>query len=139
MLGIIASNFLKIKSGWAIVVGFATTAVYIGTHFLPQFLENSRSHSNVYNNLISSKKHAPVKWERDWWFNGKYIWYYRWPSELREVPVWWLVHKKRTGQWIVTLKISKPFNLWLKIGVSTIFSCILHFLVYFPVTRIALE
>ena len=139
MLGIFASNFLKTKSGWAIVVEFATTAVYIGTHFLPQFLENSRSHSNVYNNLISSKKHAPVKWERDWWLNGKYIWYYRWQSELREVPVWWLLHKKRTGKWKVTLKISKPFNLWLKIGVSTIFSCILHFLVYFPVTRIALE
>ena len=64
-LRIIASNFLKIGSGWAIVVEFATTAVYVGTHILPQFLENSRSHSNVYNNLTSSKKHAPVKQERD--------------------------------------------------------------------------
>ena len=31
----------------------------------PQFLENSRSYSNAYNNLFSSKKHAPIKWERD--------------------------------------------------------------------------
>ena len=54
MLGIIASNFLKIGNGWAIVVKYATTVVYVGTHFFPQFLEKSRSHSNVYN-LISSK------------------------------------------------------------------------------------
>ena len=54
MLGIIASNFLKIWNGWAIVVKYATTVVYVGTHFFQQFLENSRSHGNVYN-LISSK------------------------------------------------------------------------------------
>ena len=67
MLRIIANNFLKIGNGWAIVVKYATTVVYVGTHFFPQFLENSRSHSNTYN-LISTKKHAPIKWERDWWF-----------------------------------------------------------------------
>ena len=87
MLGIIASNFLKIGNGWAIVVKYATTVVYVGTHVFPQFLENSRSHSNAYNNLISSKEHALIKWERDWWFYGKYVWCYRWPSELREVWV----------------------------------------------------
>ena len=54
MLGIIASNFLKIGNGWTIVVKYATTVVYVGTHFFQQFLENSRSHSNAYN-LISSK------------------------------------------------------------------------------------
>ena len=86
MLGIIASNLLKIGNGWAIVVKYATTAVYIVTHFFPKFLENSRSHSNAYN-LISSKKHAPIKWERDWWFYRKYAWYYQWPSELRGVWV----------------------------------------------------
>ena len=47
MLGIIASNFLKIGNGWAIVVKYATTVVYVGTQFFPQLLENSRSHSNV--------------------------------------------------------------------------------------------
>ena len=46
VVGIIAGNFLKIGNGWAIVVQYATTAVYVGTHFFPQFLENSRSHSN---------------------------------------------------------------------------------------------
>ena len=61
MLGVIASNFLKIGNGWAIVVKYATTVVYVGTHVFPQFLENSRSHSNAYNNLISSEKHAPIK------------------------------------------------------------------------------
>ena len=86
MLGIIASNFLKIGNGWAIVVKYVATVVYVGTHFFPQFLENSRSHSNAYN-LISSKKHAPIQWERDWWFYGKYAWYYQWPSELREIWV----------------------------------------------------
>ena len=54
MLGIIASNFLKIGNGWAIVAKYATTVVYVGTHFFQQFLENSGSHSNAYN-LISSK------------------------------------------------------------------------------------
>ena len=61
MLGVIASNFLKIGNGWAIVVKYATTVVYVGTHFFPQFLENSRSHSNAYNNLIPSEKHVPIK------------------------------------------------------------------------------
>ena len=54
MLGIIASNFLKIGNGWAIVAKYATAVVYVGTHFFQQFLENSGSHSNAYN-LISSK------------------------------------------------------------------------------------
>ena len=71
MLGIIASNFLKIGNGWAIVVKYATTVAYIRTHFFPQFLENSKSHSNAYN-LISPKKLAPIKWEGDWWFYDKY-------------------------------------------------------------------
>ena len=57
MLGIIASNSLKIGNGWAIVVKYAATVVYVGTHFFPQLMENSRCHSNAYN-LISSKKHA---------------------------------------------------------------------------------
>ena len=70
MLGIIASNFLKIGNGWAIVVKYATTVVYVGTHFFHQFLENSRSHSNAYN-LIFSKKHAPIKWERECDSTGK--------------------------------------------------------------------
>ena len=56
MLRIIASNFLMIENyGWAIIVKYTTTVVYVGTHFFPQFLENSRSRSNAYNNLISSK------------------------------------------------------------------------------------
>ena len=79
----IASNFLKIRNGWAVVVKYATTVVYIGTHFFTQFLENFKSHSNV----ISSENHAPIKWERDWWFYGKSAWFYWWPSELREVWV----------------------------------------------------
>ena len=75
------------RNGWAIVVKYAATVASVGTHTFPQFLENSRSHSNACNNLISSKKQALIKWERDWWFYGKYVWYYRWPSELREVWV----------------------------------------------------
>ena len=67
-LWVIASNFLKIRNGWAIVVKYATTIVYVGTHFFHQFLETSRSHSNAYNNVISSENHGPIKWERDWWF-----------------------------------------------------------------------
>ena len=39
-----------------LVAKYATTVVYVGTHFFPQFLENSRSHSNAYN-LISSKNY----------------------------------------------------------------------------------
>ena len=54
MLEIIASNFITIETCWAIVVKYATTVIDVGTHFFLQFLENSRSHSNVYN-LISSK------------------------------------------------------------------------------------
>ena len=82
MLGIITSNFLNIGNAWGIVVKYAATVVYVETHFFPQFLENSRSHS-AYN-LTSSKKYAPLKWERNWWFCGKYTWYNQWPSELRE-------------------------------------------------------
>ena len=62
MIGIIASNFLKIGNGWTVVEKYATTAAYGGTHFFPKF---SRSHSNTCNTLISSKKRAPIKWERD--------------------------------------------------------------------------
>ena len=40
MLVIIASNFLKIGNGWAVVVKYAATVVYVGTPFFPQFLEN---------------------------------------------------------------------------------------------------
>ena len=56
MLGIIAGNFLNIGNSWAVVVIYATTVVYVGTHFFPQILENSRSHSNADNSLIFSKK-----------------------------------------------------------------------------------
>ena len=66
MLGIITSNFLKIGNGWTIVEKYAPTVVSIGAHFFPQFLENYRSHSKACNTLISSKKHAPIKFERDW-------------------------------------------------------------------------
>ena len=38
------------------VVKYAATVVYLRNHFFPQFIQNSRSHSNVYNNLIFSKK-----------------------------------------------------------------------------------
>ena len=69
MLWIIASNFLKVGNSWAIVVKYTATVVYVGTHIFPQFLGNSRSHSNAYN-LIFSKNHASVKWERDWWSMG---------------------------------------------------------------------
>ena len=34
---------------------YATIVVYVGPYFFRQFLENSRSHRNAYNNLISSK------------------------------------------------------------------------------------
>ena len=57
MLGIIASNFIKVGNGWAIVVRYATTVVYVGTHFFPQFLENSRSHSNAYNLVPRKNTH----------------------------------------------------------------------------------
>ena len=56
MLGIIATNFLKIGNSWAIVVKYAKTVVYVGAPFFPQFLENYRSHSNAYINLISPIK-----------------------------------------------------------------------------------
>ena len=35
MLGSIASSFLKIGNGWPIVVKYAATVLYVGTHFLP--------------------------------------------------------------------------------------------------------
>ena len=73
MLGIIASNFLKVGNGWNIAEKYGTTVVYVGTHSLPQFLQNSRSHSNACNTLVSSKNHAPIIWERDLWFYGKYV------------------------------------------------------------------
>ena len=47
MLGITARNFLKIGNSWALVEKHATTLVYVGTHFFPQFLENSRSHTII--------------------------------------------------------------------------------------------
>ena len=65
MFGIIASNFLKIETGWTVVEKYVNTVVYVETHFFPQFLENTRSHSNACNTLISSRKHAPIKSERD--------------------------------------------------------------------------
>ena len=37
MLEIIASNFLKIGNGWAIVEKYATSVVYVGTHFFCPF------------------------------------------------------------------------------------------------------
>ena len=43
MMGIIARNFLNTGNGWDIVEKHARTLVYVGTHFFPQFLENSRS------------------------------------------------------------------------------------------------
>ena len=46
-------------NGWAIVVKYVTNVVYVGTHYFPQFPENSRSHSNVYN-LFSSKNQALI-------------------------------------------------------------------------------
>ena len=66
MLVIIASNFWKIRNSWTIVEKYAPTVVSVGAHFFAQFLENCRSHSNACNALISSKKHATVKFERDW-------------------------------------------------------------------------
>ena len=47
--------------------------------------------------------------------------------------------KKRNGKWKVNQKISKTSNLWLKIGVFTIFSYSFYFSFYFPFTRTALE
>ena len=66
MLGIIASNFLKTGNGWAIVEKDVPAVVFVGAHFFPQFLENFRSHSNACSTLISSKKHAIIKFEKDW-------------------------------------------------------------------------
>ena len=45
-----------IGNGWTMIVKYATTIVYVGTDFSPQFLENSSSHSNSYNNLIFLEK-----------------------------------------------------------------------------------
>ena len=66
MLGIIASNFLKIGNGWATVEKYAPTVVFVEAHFFPQFLENFRSHSNACSSLISSKNQKPIKFEKDW-------------------------------------------------------------------------
>ena len=41
MLGIIASNFLKIGNGWTIVEKYATTAVYVLIHFFPSPRKNT--------------------------------------------------------------------------------------------------
>ena len=35
MMEIIASNFLNIGNGWAIVEEYATNVVYVGTNFSP--------------------------------------------------------------------------------------------------------
>ena len=56
MLGIIASNFLKIKNGWTVVQKYTTSIVYLGTHFFPQFLEKYIPHFNECNILISLKE-----------------------------------------------------------------------------------
>ena len=56
MLGIIASNFLKIGNGSAIVEKYAPTVVLVEAHFFPHFLENFRSHSNASSTLILSRK-----------------------------------------------------------------------------------
>ena len=66
ILGIIASNFLETGNLWAIVEKYAPAVVFVGAHFFPQFLENFRSHSNACSTLISSKKHALIKFEKDW-------------------------------------------------------------------------
>ena len=66
MLGIIASNFLNTGNDGAIVQKDAPAVVFVGAHFFPQFLENFRSHSNACSTLISSKKHALIKFEKDW-------------------------------------------------------------------------
>ena len=39
MLGIIASNFLKIANGPVLVKKYAITEIYAGTHFFPHYLE----------------------------------------------------------------------------------------------------
>lgn len=75
----IISNLLKIRNGWTAVESYGTTLVHVGTHFLPQFLENSRPHFNACN-IIFSKNHKSIKWEKYWKFNGKSIWYHRWSS-----------------------------------------------------------
>ena len=56
MLGIIASNLLKITNAWVIVVKYATTVVYVGPHFFPQILEKSRSHSNAWHAQLNGKR-----------------------------------------------------------------------------------
>ena len=66
MLWIIASNFPKTKNGWAIVEKDALAVVFVGAHLFPQFLENYRPHSNACSTLISLKKLAPIKFEKDW-------------------------------------------------------------------------
>ena len=47
--------FLKIKNGWTVIKKYATTLVYVGTHFFPQFLENPRPHFNACNITLSKK------------------------------------------------------------------------------------
>ena len=139
IMGIIANIFLKIRNGWAIVVKYVTTAVYVGSHFFAQVLENSRSHSNACNKLIFSKNTHQL--------NGKGI-----DNSTESMSGITDDHqnyekcecsdrciKKRIRERKIKLKISKTSNLWLKIGVFTICSSSSHFSVYFPATRIALE
>ena len=122
ILGIIVSNFLKIEKGWAIFVKYATIVVYVGPYFFRQFLENSRSHRNAYNNLISSKNTHQLNGKgiddsTEYMFDvtdGHQNYQKRGCSDLGI---------KKNGKWKVKLKISKPSNLWLKIGIFTIFSC----------------
>ena len=65
MLEIIASSFLKMGNGWAIFEKHAPAVVFVRAHFFPQFLENFRCHSNACITLTSSKKHAPIKFEKN--------------------------------------------------------------------------
>ena len=84
VLGIIASNFPEDRKWLNYSREIYHNCSIRRNSLFPQFLENSRSHSNAYNTLIFLKKHAPIKWEKDWWFYEKYVWYYHCPSELWE-------------------------------------------------------
>ena len=100
MLGI---NFLKIGNGWAIVVKYATTVVYVGTHFFPEFLENSRSHSNAYNNIISSKNLRTNEIRKELMILRKICLVL--PMAIRITRS---VHKKRTRKWKVKPENYQP-------------------------------
>ena len=111
--------------GWVIVDKYAATVVCVRTYFFPQFLETSRSHSNAWHAQLNGKVNDDSTENMPGITNGHQNY------EKCE--------KKRTGKWKVNQNISKTSNLWLKIGVFTIFSYSFHFSVYFPVTRIAFE